>query len=350
MKLLKILLAPFVLLYELIISLRNLFFDKSVFKSQKVNAKVISVGNINVGGSGKTPLVIYVTNLLKNSGYKVGVLSRGYGRKSSGYKLVSKGDEILTSVEECGDEIYHTALECKVAAAVSENRVNGAQRLIDETKINTIILDDAFQHRWLKRDVDLVIVDQSFINNKTTFTHNLLPLGDMRENFRSLDRADAIILNRKFFQKEEIKPELQKYFIDKLIFTAYYKTISFVDAVKKIEYSVDDFEGQESLVVSGIANPASFISVLNNVGVNTKNKLVFADHKNYTQKEVQLIRNTFYKTNSHSVVTTEKDAVKLSGFKKEFDDIEIFYLKINLCMDDEESFKQYLINKLNNAS
>ena len=101
MKVLKILLAPFVLSYGFIVSIRNLFFDKSVFKYEKVNAKVISVGNVNVGGSGKTPLVIYVTNLLKNSSFKIGVLSRGYGRKSSGYKLVSKGGEILTSVEEC---------------------------------------------------------------------------------------------------------------------------------------------------------------------------------------------------------------------------------------------------------
>ena len=105
MKFVKLLLAPFVLLYGLIISLRNLFFDKSVFKSEKVDAKVISIGNINVGGSGKTPLVIYVTKLLKSSGYKVGVLSRGYGRKSSGYKLVSKGEEILTTEEKSGDEI-----------------------------------------------------------------------------------------------------------------------------------------------------------------------------------------------------------------------------------------------------
>ncbi len=350
MKSLKIFLAPFVLLYIIIISIRNLFFDKSVFKSEKVNAKVISVGNINIGGSGKTPLVIYVTNLLKNSGYKVGVLSRGYGRKSSGYKLVSKGEDILTSVEECGDEIFHTSLECKVPAAVSENRVIGAKRLIEETKINSVVLDDAFQHRWIRRDVDLVVIDQSFVNKQSFFTHNLLPLGDLREGFGSLKRADAIILNRKFLEKEEIKSEMKNHFEEKKIFTSYYKAISFVDAVKKIEYDLDDFKGQESLVVSGIANPQSFLNILNKVHVNTLNKLIFSDHKNYTIKEVQQIRKQFYVTNSHSVVTTEKDAVKLSRFKREFDDIEIFYLKINLCMDDEESFKQYLINKLKNAS
>ena len=350
MRSLKIILAPFVLLYGLIISVRNLFFDKSVFKSGKTDAKIISVGNITVGGSGKTPLVIYVTNLLRQSGYNIGVLSRGYGRKSSGYRLVSNGQEILSTVDECGDEIIQTALECNVPAAVSENRVKGAKALIKDTSVNTIVLDDAFQHRWIKRDIDLVIIDQSFINNKTTLTHNLLPLGDLREGFKSLRRADAVILNRKFSGKEDINQGLQKYFDEKLIFTAYYKSISFVDAVKKTRYNINDFKGQDSLVISGIANPASFISILNNVGVNTKNKLVFADHKKYTDKEVQLIRNRFYKTNAHSVVTTEKDAVKLSSFKKEFDDIEIFYLKINLCMDDEESFKQYLINKLNNAS
>lgn len=350
MKSIKIILAPFVLLYGIIISVRNLFFDKSVFKSEKVNAKVISVGNINVGGSGKTPLVIYVTNLLKNSGYKVGVLSRGYGRKSIGYKLVSKGDEILTSVEECGDEIYHTSLECKVAAAVSENRVKGAKRLIEETGINTIVLDDAFQHRWIRRDIDLVVVDQSFLNNKSFFAHNFLPSGDLREGFDSLKRADAIILNRKFLDKEEIKSEMKNHFDGKKIFTSYYKAISFVDAMRKIEYNLDDFKGQESLVVSGIANPQSFLNVLGKVHVNTQNKLIFRDHKNYTLREVQQIRKRFYSTNSHSVVTTEKDAVKLSRFNREFDDVDIFYLKINLCMDDEVSFRQYLINNLNNAS
>ena len=350
MKFLKILLSPFVILYGFIISLRNWFFDKSVFKSEKVETKIISIGNITVGGSGKTPLVIYVTNLLKVAGFKIGVLSRGYGRKSRGYKLVSKGNEILTSVDECGDEIYHTALDCKVAAAVSENRVKGAKKLIEDTGINTIVLDDAFQHRWIARDIDLVIIDQSFVNDESVFRHNLLPLGDLREGFKSIKRADAVIINRKFLEQSEIITELKNHFEGKKIFTAYYKAISFIDSVRKTEFSLEEFKGQDSLVISGIANPQSFLNVLNKVHVNTKNKMVFRDHKNYTLKEVQRIRKEFYRTNSQSIVTTEKDAVKLSNFKREFDDTEIFYLKINLCMDDEDSFRQYLINKLNNAS
>jgi len=312
MKFLRIILFPLVPVYAVIISLRNLFFEKNVFKSKKVNAKVVSIGNITVGGSGKTPLVIYVTNLLKNADYKVGVLSRGYGRKTNGFVLVSKGEKILTPVEECGDEIFHTSLECKVAAAVSESRVDGANKLIDETGINTIVLDDAFQHRWIYRDADIVIIDQSFVNDKCYASRLMLPTGDLRETFTALKRADAIIINRKFLDKEEIIDEMKKHFQSKQIFTAYYKAISFVDVMRKIEYSLEDFKGQDSLVISGIANPQSFLNILNKVDVNTKNKIVFKDHKNYTFTEVQSIRKKFYTTNSHSVVTTEKDAVKLS--------------------------------------
>ena len=343
MKLLKLILFPFVPVYFLAIKLRNLFFDKNVFKSKRVDAKVISVGNISVGGAGKTPLVIFLVKLLKSKNKKVGVLSRGYGRKSSGFKLVSDGVKILTSVQESGDEIYHTVLECNVPAAVCENRVYGAGKLIEETGVDTIVLDDAFQHRWIKRDVDISIIDQRFLIADNFFIHNLLPTGNLREPFTSLQRADAIIINRKFSEKINIPANKKKYFEGKKVCTASYKAISFVDVVKKDEYVLEDFEGQRSLVVSGIANPVSFLNALAQTNVDTSNKLIFRDHKSYTFKEVQLIRKEFYATNSHSVVTTEKDAVKLMNFAKELDDIDIFYLKIELEMDEEESFTNFLL-------
>jgi tetraacyldisaccharide 4'-kinase len=321
-----------------------LFFDKNVFKSKSVNAKVISVGNITIGGAGKTPLVIYIAELLKSSGKKIGVLSRGYGRKSSGYKLVSDGEKIFTEVSESGDEIYHTVLECKVPAAVCENRVYGARQLIKDTNIDFIVLDDAFQHRWINRDKDIVIIEQRFLIGNDFFIHNLLPTGNMREPFSALHRADAIVVNRKFSDEEKIPEERTKYFNGKEIFTAYYKAISFVDIVKKDEYKPEGFEGQKSLVVSGIANPYSFLNALAQTSVDTSNKLIFRDHKNYSQKEVQRIRKSFYSTNSHSVVTTEKDAVKLMKFSKELDDIDIFFLKIKLVIDDGESFRNYLLS------
>lgn len=344
---LKILLTPLVPVYAFVITIRNLFFDKSVFKSKRVNAKVVSVGNLTIGGSGKTPFVIYLTNLLKNSGYQPSVLSRGYGRNTKGYLLVSKNGDPLTNVQSCGDEIYQTLIECKVPAAVCENRVKGASCLLKEVQSDIIVLDDGFQHRWIYRNLDIVLFDQKFLLDESIFNQSLLPLGIMREGFNSIKRADVIIINRKFCKEKNLN--LLEKFRDynKPVFTAYYKAISFVDMTRKTEHTLEEFEGQESLVISGIANPTSFLSVLTDVGVSTKNKIIFRDHKNYTLKEVQQIRKEFYQTNSHSVVTTEKDAVKLLQYSKEFDDIDIFYLKIALYMDDEESFKRYLSENLN---
>lgn len=345
MKFLRFILFPLVPVYLLIIKLRNWFFDKNVLKSRNVNAKIISIGNITVGGSGKTPLVIYIAELLKMNGKKVGVLSRGYGRKSKGYKLVSDGNKIFTNVQESGDEIYHTVLECKIPAAVCEARVKGAEKLIAETGVDTIVLDDAFQHRWVKRDLDIAIIAQRFLITNNFYVNNLLPTGDLREPYSGLKRADVIIINRKFTDKLEIPVEKKKYFESKKIFTAFYRAISFVDIVKKDEYKLEEFDGQKSLVISGVANPVSFLNVLSQTNVDISNKIIFKDHKKYTLKEVKRIRKSFYSTNSHSVVTTEKDAVKLMSFAKEFDDIDIFFLKIKLEMDDEESFEKIILNE-----
>ena len=347
MKFLRFILYPFVPVYAFIISIRNWFFEKGIFKSVSVNAKVISVGNITVGGSGKTPLIIYLTKLLKNEGKKVGVLSRGYGRKSKGYFLVSDGEKMIADVEQSGDEIYHTAIECRVPAAVCEKRVEGGNKMIEETGVDTLVLDDAFQHRWINRDIDLLICEQKFINDPSFFTHRLLPTGNMRENYRSVRRADAIIINKKFSHALPLPEEIIKYGKDKNIFYSYYKTTCFVDAVTEVEYSIKDFEGQKSLIVSGIANPYSFINALKKTNVDTSNQIIFPDHKTYTLKEIQKIRSGFYRTNSHSVITTQKDAVKLIKYSDAFDDVEIFYLKIELEMEDKKGFKDFILSKIN---
>ena len=346
MKIVRFILIPFVPLFALIVKLRNKLFDKEIFRAESVDAKVVSVGNINIGGSGKTPLVIFLINLLKNEGKRVGVLSRGYGRKSKGYILVSDGKKILTDVESCGDEILLTAKECSVPSAVSEKRIDGAKKLISDQRVDTIVLDDAFQHRWIKRDVDLLICEQRFLISPDFFDHYLLPAGSMREPFGSIERASAVIINRKFSQLREIPDDVKKYFTNKKIFNVYYSAKGFVDIKRETEYNLSEFEGQKSLVVCGIANPYSFFTALRQTNVDTENYLIFRDHKYYTNKEVQRIRKMFYTTNSHSVVTTQKDAVKFSEYQNELDDIDIFYLKIELVMDESFSFKEFLLNKI----
>ncbi|MGE5804500.1 MAG: tetraacyldisaccharide 4'-kinase [Ignavibacteria bacterium] len=346
MKVVRFLLLPVLPLYSAIILMRNWFFDNKILKSEKIPVNVISVGNITVGGSGKTPLVIYLLNLLKSEGKKPAVLSRGYGRRSKGYLLVSDGKKILTNVTKSGDEIYHTVSECKVPGAVSENRVKGAKRLIRDADINVIVLDDAFQHRWIARDIDLVICEQHFLSQQGFMNHSLLPVGILREPFRSLTRASALIINRKFSPKRNLPEKCLRYFEDKKIFYAFYKATGFVDIRRKTEYSLGEFEGQKSLLVSGIANPYSFINILKQTNVDTENQLIFRDHRDYSFRDIQKIRKAFYVTNSHSVVTTQKDAVKLTKFSKEIDDIDIFYLKIELVMDDDEGFKKFITNSL----
>jgi tetraacyldisaccharide 4'-kinase len=346
MKVLRLLLLPVLPVYSAVISLRNWLFDRKIFKAGKIPVKIVSVGNITLGGSGKTPLVIYLLKLLKEEYNKPAVLSRGYGRSTKGYLLVSDGNNILVNVSMSGDEIFHTVSECRVPGAVSENRVKGANKLINDAEADVIVLDDAFQHRWIERDIDLVICEQRFLGQQGFFSHSLLPVGFLREPFKAIRRADAVIINRKFSQRREIPAEYMKYFKGKELFYAFYKATGFVDIMRKTSYKMEEFEGQKSLVVSGIANPYSFINILKQTNVDTENQLVFRDHKNYSFSDIQRIRKKFYETNSHSVVTTQKDAVKLSKFSRELDDIDIFYLNIELIMDEKEDFKNFIIENL----
>ncbi len=344
----QLLFYPISLAYFVIIKLRNMFFDKGIFKVGKVKSKVISVGNISVGGSGKTPMVIYLTKLIKENGKKPAVLSRGYRRKSKGYLFVSDEEKIYKDVESAGDEIYLVAEECGVITAVSENRFYGAKKLIDQANPDVIILDDAYQHRWIHRDLNILIFDQRFLGENKVYQQKLLPIGIMREPFAECKRADMIIINRKFDEPKKISENITKYFNNIPVFYAGYKANYFVDIKTHVNYEIKEFIGQKSLVVCGIAKPHSFIAALEKIGLDVSNKLIFVDHKYYDLKEINLIRKKFYETNSYSVITTQKDAVKLKQFAIELDDIDIYYLHIELLPDDKENFDNKILNIINN--
>jgi len=347
LKFLRIILSPLSIIYSAVSGIRNRFFDKKIFPSTQVDAKVISVGNLTVGGSGKTPAVMMIAGFLKNNGNKVGLLSRGYGRSSRGYLFVSDGIKMKVSVDQCGDEMFFMADELKVPAAVAERRVSGAQRFIKDSNVSTIILDDAFQHRWIHRDLNIVIFDQKFLEKSGQLEQRMLPLGSMREGFDSLERADIIIINRKFSDKIEIPNKLSKYFDKKKVFSGYYEPVGVFDVKTHHFFDLSEFRGQKSLVVCGIARPFSFLNVLEKNKIDFTNKMIFDDHKNYSHKEVQLIRKKFYDTNAYSVLTTQKDAVKFIQYSKELDDIDIYYLKIELKLDDQKNFNDIIINSIN---
>ncbi len=339
-------LSPFAVPYSAIMGFRNFLFEKGLFSEEKVNAKVISVGNLTVGGSGKTPAVVYVTKLLKKNNVKVGILSRGYGRNSKGFKLVSDGEKLLLSVSKSGDEIVQVATECKVPAAVSEKRVLGAKKLIAETGVEAIVLDDAYQHRWIARDLNILIFDQRFLMKRDSIEQKTLPVGRMRESFSAIDRADIILINRKFNAKRELSKKFKGLMANKQIHYGYYKSAGLIDVKNEQLYSLTEFKGQKSLVVCGIARPFSFLKVLEDNNIDIKNRMLFKDHKEYSEKEVQQIRKTFYDTNSQSVITTEKDFVKLKEFTKELDDIDIYFLKIELQVEDADDFNNEILKTI----
>jgi tetraacyldisaccharide 4'-kinase len=347
LEIIRIISSPLVLVYAFIVRTRNFLFDFKIFKIAKVDAKVISIGNLTVGGSGKTPTVMMLAEMLKARMVNVGVLSRGYGRSSCGYLYVSNGKEIKTTVDKCGDEIWLVADELKIPTAVCERRVIGSQHFIKDSGIDLIILDDAFQHRWIHRDLDIVLIDQRFLSNIDFVQQKMLPLGMMREPFSSLKRADIIIINRKFSDRIEIPEKLEKHFRNKNVYHGYYSVKGFFDVKSHKYFGAEEFQGQKSLVVCGIAKPHSFLDVLQNNKIDITNKLLYSDHANYTQTEIQEIRKMFYDTNSHSVLTTQKDAVKLKDFSKELDDIDIYHLKIELKIEEQEYFEKLVLSTLN---
>jgi tetraacyldisaccharide 4'-kinase len=342
LKLLRILLIPFSYLFYLIVSVRNFLFDSKILKGKDVSAKVISVGNITLGGTGKTPTVIYLAGLLKKLGYSPAILSRGYGRKSKGYKLVFDGTQFFCDADTCGDEIILEAQNCQAPAAVSENRVEGANKLIQSTDIDSIVLDDAFQHRWINRDVDVILIDQDFLLRSKYLDRLTLPSGFLRESFSSVKRADVVLINRKFNDKAQLPEKFNNILNGKNVFFARYEVDGFYDVKDYKYYPVDEFLGQKSLVVSGIAKHDSFLNTLKSLNIDITNNLIFRDHKNYAEKDIQEIRKQFYETNAYSVLTTEKDAVKLYHFSKELDDIDIYFIRIKLVLDNENEFEEFL--------
>lgn len=347
MFILRILLSPFTIFYYLLMYFRNKFFDLGILEQKKVARKVISIGNITFGGTGKTPTVVYLAKLLKSIDKRPAILSRGYGRETKGFHYVSSGEEIFQTPDKCGDEIYFASLESKVPSAVSENRVYGAVKLIERFNPDVILLDDGFQHRWLNRDIDILIFDQSFLNSPGIIDQYLLPLGMMREPFSSVRRADILIVNRKFSENRSISQKIIAKFSNSNLFEGYYSTAGVIDLKRNTEFKIKDFIGQKSLVVVGIANPNSFFNILKKNSIDTQNRLIFKDHKNYKLEDIQRIRKLFYESNSYSVITTQKDAVKLQKYSTELDDIDIFYLKIKFQIDEEEKFKELIKNMLN---
>ncbi len=345
--LLKILVYPLSLVYGLITSVRNFLYDSKVFKSKSYDIPVISVGNLAVGGTGKTPHVEYILNLLKDE-ENVAMLSRGYKRKTKGYKLANENDTSHT----IGDEPYQIKSKFPdVVVAVDESRQRGIEQLIANENIKTVVLDDAFQHRKVTPGLNILLTD---FNRPFTKDH-FLPVGRLREHAHEYRRAHIIIITKcpndiKPIQKRILAKEINPYPFQSVFFTALkYGALSNVFD-SSVKLSISEIKEKGVLAISGIANNKHFQSKLNEISSDVQ-FLQYPDHYNYTEKDIKKIETAYraIKNNNKIIITTEKDAVKLKHLQNWDDDIKknVFLLPIKISFlndaKQENEFKQQIL-------
>jgi len=313
-------LSAFSWLYSKIIDQRNLRYESGTFKTHSLSVPVISVGNITVGGTGKTPLVVLIAEMLSENGEKVCVISRGYKRSNPKQRvLVSDGENILADVPESGDEPFELArgLLGKAIVIADADRVNAGKWVIEELGVSAIVLDDAFQHRKIERDLDIVTIDATnpFGNEKT------LPGGILREPIENLARADMILITRSNLSKdlESLKTKIRNFNPHATILESenkisdLIKLTSFSPDFDKAQkpFKVRDLANQSALAFCGLGNPDNFYKQLELEGLVIKQTKTFTDHYNYSQRDITQLEALASKHKCKALLTTVKDAVKL---------------------------------------
>lgn len=317
---LRYVLFPLAMLFWGILFWRNLFYTFGFFVSRKLPTKVISIGNITTGGTGKTPAVIYLANILIKRGKRVAVLSRGYGRKTAGTQLVTDGNTPVLDWRNFGDEptLISKALS-GVPVVVDEKRHRGGMFLVDRFNPDVIIMDDAFQHRAIERDVDIVLIN----SQDQRSDHKLLPYGFLREPWIHLKRAHAIIFTKTNLMKPApfLRSMARKSRVPR------FRSVLLCGPLVSPEGEYKEILKENSaLALSAVGDHGGFMRTLNSAGLNVVEELVFRDHHDYTQEDVELTQKHLLKSGAEYVVTTEKDMVKLDQL--DLSRIEIYSIGI----------------------
>lgn len=332
----------FSFLYGKIQNLRNSFYRKEIFASHSLGAKTISIGNITVGGTGKTPLVALVAEILAEKGEKVCVLSRGYGRKNPKSRvLVSDGEKVLVEAEFAGDEPFELAnkLLGKAFVISDANRVPAAKFALEKFNVTAFVLDDAFQHQKAKRDLNIACIDATnpFGNGKT------LPSGILREPLENLKRADAIVITRANLSNkiEDLKAKIKRY-TNCPIFISNNKILNLTElnnSHTKTKSRIPNPESRIVLAFCALGNPDNFFEQLKSERFNLVSTRKFPDHHFYTQKDIADVENSAKKNGAGILMTTAKDAVKLKGLKFE---LPCFVVESEMIFEDEKGFRHLL--------
>lgn len=338
MSILRKILFPFSLLYAAIVGLRNYFYDRGWLKSVSFDIPVIAVGNLSVGGTGKTPMIEYLVRLLKDD-FDLAILSRGYGRKTSGFLLGENG----TNAKMIGDEPYQFYKKFDgVKVAVDENRVRGVRALLEATDpAELVLLDDAFQHRRIHAGFYVLMTSYGKLYSED----HVLPSGDLREPKTGARRADVILVSKcpndlKDNERESILDSLKVENNQEVFFTG----IRYADEAigKPGTLTMEELRSCRVMLVTGIANPEPLLEYLREEHIGFEH-LKFRDHHRLTQRELTQIESAFHQVQGvkRIVLTTEKDFVR----NFEFSELPVYYLPIQIrFLDGQKRFNQLIDN------
>ena len=342
----RFLLLPVALIYWLVVWLRNKLYDNNILKSSSFNLPLICVGNLSVGGTGKSPMVEYLLRLL-NKDFNVATLSRGYKRKTKGYALANEN----TSSLEIGDEpkLFHIKFPT-VAVAVGEERLVAIPQLLqDKPETQVIILDDAFQHRAVKAGLNILLTDYNNLYTRDFY----LPTGDLRDLKSSAARASIIVITKcpadlsadeKKMVCEEINPSPNQH-----IFFAAIEYGRPYHLVHNNEINLG--KEMEVLLVTGIANPEPLKKMVGDI-TRTYEKMTFNDHHIFSIDDLREIKKRYEKleANNKIILTTEKDAIRLVKFKAELASIPLFVIPIQhkILFEGSPAFNSLIINFIRN--
>lgn len=333
------LLLPLSGLFWIGVSIRNLLYATGLFRSRKFKIPVICVGNLSTGGTGKSPHVMLVADIIKDE-LQTAMLSRGYGRKTSGLVIANYGSKVF----DIGDEPlqFFNRFRNKIVVAVSENRVNGILHLMKHYNTQAVLMDDGFQHRQVNPGFSILLTD---FNDPYTSDY-LLPAGNLREPRSGAKRADIIIITKcpdAFSVKQrdallnKIKPKAhQKVYFSKIVYSN--------SAIgRRFTLESDEWRDYEVVLVTGIANAKPFVEFIQDQ-FKTVHHLEFNDHHNFSVADVQKIDDTFdkIKTLHKAILTTEKDYMRLKDESALLENL--FYLPIEVELNDYEGFKENVLN------
>jgi tetraacyldisaccharide 4'-kinase len=331
-------------IYGLIVSLRIFLYQRGLLRSHRLNNPVISVGNLTVGGTGKTPLVGFLAQILKKAGYQPVILSRGYKRSNNSPVLqVSDLQKVLCTPEECGDEPYLLARKLEgVPVVVGKSRYQAGKLLEDRYSNLIYILDDGYQHLQLKRNLNILILDAT----DPFGGHHLLPAGRLREPTRALSRADTIVITRSHFSpgSENIEEHIRRWNKQVPISYFHHDVTGLYDARTEGRFQARDFLGSWVIALAAIGNPQVFLHDLEHYQMKISDRFIFRDHHPFSQSELDRALARLNEGQARAIVTTEKDAVRLK--KLDFQENQIFVLQIEPQPEDLPEYKKEFLNEV----